>query len=411
MGGVAEEILLARAFLSRVAEPANVALWGMVRRDGPLAAADRIKSGRLPDAVQEMVAPRTASADPQADLDAASRRGIRLVVPESDEWPHFAMSSLECTGLERLRALESGTLERVLGGERVPPLALWVRGPGDLAGLGVRSVGIVGARAATDYGNLVARGLASELAYRSFPVVSGGAYGIDGAAHRGALAVGGQTVVVSAGGLDRAYPAGNTELFERAAQAGLLISESPPGSLPQRRRFLTRNRLIAALSTGTVIVEAAQRSGAINTARHSAALGRPVMAVPGPVTSAMSMGCHQILSGDEPLASLVTCTNDVLAIIGVSSDLPLDPGPRSSGSSRDRFRAVLDQLDERSRTVFDGIPAGRTVSPSEIVVTAGLPPGEVLQALPILELAGLVEQAADGFRVISWRSPVPSARH
>lgn len=410
MGGVTEEILLARAFLSRVAEPADVALWGLVRRDGPLATVERIRSGQAPDAVGEVVAPRTSSVDPQADLDAAARRGIRLVVPESDEWPHFAMSALESTGLARLRALEDGTLVRAKGGERVPPLALWVRGPGDLAGLGIRSVGIVGSRAATDYGNLVARGLSSELAHRGFAVVSGGAYGIDAAAHRGALAVDGQTVVVSAGGLDRAYPAGNTELFERAARTGLVVSESPPGSLPQRRRFLTRNRLIAALSTGTVIVEASQRSGAINTAHHSAALGRPVMAVPGPVTSAMSVGCHRLLSGDEPLAGLVTCTNDVLATIGVSSDLPLETGPSGAVAPRDRFQSVLDQLDERARAVFDGIPAGRTVSPSEIVVTAGLPAGEVLQSLPVLELAGLVEQAADGFRVISWRQPAPSVR-
>jgi DNA processing protein len=151
--------------------------------------------------------------------------------------------------------------------------------------------------------------LSADLAYglsgHGFDIVSGGAYGIDAAAHRAALAAGGSTVIVSAGGLDRPYPSGNAQLFERAADNGLLISESPPGSAPHRQRFLTRNRLIAALSTGVVVVEAARRSGALNTAGHCRLLGRPLMVVPGPVTSAMSAGCHDLLRDEHGYAVLV----------------------------------------------------------------------------------------------------------
>ena len=137
----------------------------------------------------------------------------------------------------------------------------------------MRSAGIVGARASTEYGNRVAADLAFGLGSAGLEIVSGGAYGIDAAAHRGALAAGAVTVAVSAGGLDRPYPTGNAALFEQIAAAGLLISESPPGCAPQRHRFLSRNRLIAAFSSGIVVVEAAGRSGATNTANHARRLG------------------------------------------------------------------------------------------------------------------------------------------
>ncbi|MDT4913219.1 MAG: processing protein [Pseudonocardiales bacterium] len=406
MGGVSDEVLLARAFLNRVAEPASIPVWNMVRRDGAVEAARAIRDGTVDDRVSEATAARAAHVDPYADLEAAQRHGIRLVVPESDEWPHFAFAALEATALRRLETYTSGQRKHAEGGELIPPLALWVRGTSELSTVGVRSAALVGARAATEYGERVARELACGLAERGFVVVSGGAYGIDAAAHRGALAADRDTVIVSAGGLDRAYPPGNTTLFERVAESGLLVSESPPGSAPQRRRFLTRNRLIAALGTGTVVVEAARRSGAMNTAHHCTGLGRPLMAVPGPVTSAMSVGCHTLIAADTDSARLVTGLDDVLLTIGSASDLPVNP----SAPSRSDLTSRLDQLDQPARQVFDGFPARGWVHPDRLAVRTGLSPLTVIRALPILELSGLIEVSDGGYRIVRPVSRSPSTQ-
>lgn len=409
MGGVAtDDILFARAYLSRVAEPASIPVWDCVRRFGPVAAARLIRDGGGSDDVRAATAARREHVDAPADLDAASRHGIRLVVPESDEWPHFALAALERTGQARLATFSGGQRKIADSGEPIPPIALWVKGVGDLASVGVRSVGIVGARAATAYGEHVTSDLAYGLACRGVTVVSGGAYGIDAAAHRGALAAGGQTVVVSAGGLDRAYPHGNSSLFTRAAETGLVISESPPGAAPQRHRFLTRNRLIAALATGTVVVEAARRSGAANTASHCTTLGRPVMAVPGPVTSPMSAGCHELLRRERDPALLVTCVDDVLAVVGVMGD-----GLTSSGRERDAraggdVRAELDLLDPVARRVFEGLPARRPAAPDQIAQRCGVTALEVIRALPVLDLAGLLEASDAGYRIAQRVRPRPT---
>jgi DNA processing protein len=273
-------------------------------------------------------------------------------------------------------------------------LALWVRGVGDLTVLALRSAGIVGARAATTYGNHVSSELGYGLASTGVAVVSGGAYGIDAAAHRAALAAHGTTVLVSAAGLDRPYPPGNAALFERVGAEGLLISESPPGFAPQRRRFLTRNRLVAAFSTGVVVVEAAARSGATNTATHARTLGRPLMAVPGPVTSAMSTGCHDLLRRDEDPALLVTSADDVLAVVGsVGEGLPGDKAPVAD------VRSELDLLDPMARTVFEGLQARRYARPDEVAVRSGVSALDVIRALPALDEAGLVERDGSGLRI------------
>lgn len=397
-----EEVAFARAYLSRVAEPACIPLWGYVREIGPVSAMRHIRGGTAPDDVLRATRARADSADPAADLAAAERRGIRLVYPEAPDWPHFALACLEQTGLRRLAEYRAGTATPAEHGEPIPPLALWIRGTADLATLGVRSVGIVGSRAATAYGEQVAADLAYSLAGRGFAVVSGGAFGIDAAAHRGALGIGGQTYLVSAGGLDLPYPPANANLFERCADSGLLISESPPGAAPQRRRFLTRNRLIAALATGTVVVEASKRSGAVNTAGHCLRLGRPLMAVPGPVTSAMSVGCHDLLRRDEAPARLVTSADDVVEVIGSLSDT-LSPGAPVSAPAgdepRDQLRASLDALDESARAVFDGFPARGAVGVDDLVASSGLPPVDVIRSLPALEAAGLIEPQDARYRI------------
>lgn len=393
---VDDATLLARAYLSRVAEPSCVPLWDWVRRHGPVAAAESIRAGRVPDEVAAVTDARRLSVDPHADLEVAERHDVRLVVPESAEWPHFAFVALERAGASRARSYAKGARKLSDSGEPMPPLALWVRGTGDLPSLGVRSVGIVGARAATAYGEHVTADFGYGLAQAGVVVVSGGAYGIDATAHRSALAAGGPTVIVSAGGLDRPYPTGNASLYARAAERGLVISESPPGSAPQRHRFLTRNRIIAALSTGTVVVEAARRSGAANTAAHCTALGRPLMAVPGPVTSLMSAGCHELLRREVDPAVLVTSVADVLAVVGgMGEGLETD---RKAEAVPD-LRAELDQLDPVARRVFDGLPARRPARPDEIAVRSGVSPLEVIRALPVLDLARLVEASDGGYRI------------
>ena len=397
MGGVSDDVLVARAFLNRVCEPAWIPTWSAVRELGPVATAQALRSGRLSGSDFAAAVARAAHADPYADLESAQRHGVRLVTPESDEWPHFAFAALEAAGLRRLEAWHKGSKFHDERGELIPPLALWVRGTLDLATVGVRSVAIVGSRASTEYGNWVARDWAERLSEREFVVVSGGAHGIDAAAHRGALSADGQTVLVSAGGLDRAYPPANAQLFERVAENGLLVSESPPGADPRRRRFLTRNRLIAALGTGTVVVEAASRSGARNTAGHCTGLGRPLMAVPGPITSERSAGCHELIAADQDPARLVASVEDVLEVIGGASDVTAIRPP-AERASEDLTRR-LDSLDPAARQVFDALPARAWVGPDRLALASGLSPLTVIRTLPALELAGLVESSVEGYRV------------
>jgi DNA processing protein len=397
---VGEEVLLARAFLCRVAEPACVPLWDFVRREGPVAAAAAIRRGDVPGDVAAATAARRESTDPAADLEAGLRHGMRLVVPESAEWPHFALAALDTAGRRLLPSYRADTERRRDGGDPVPPLALWVKGPGDLAAAAVRGAAIVGSRAATSYGEHVTAELSYGLAARGFDIVSGGAYGIDAVAHRAALSAEGQTIMVSAGGLDRPYPPGNAALHERVAESGLLVSESPPGAAPHRRRFLTRNRLIASLATGTVVVEAAKRSGALNTARHCQLLGRTLMAVPGPVTSPMSAGCHVLLRGDNAeRVVLVACVEHVLEAIGTAGE-GIDPAASDDpAGASDQLRQRIDLLDSRARQVFDGLPVRQVAREDELARRVGLPVVEVIRALPALRLAGLVESTEEGFRL------------
>jgi DNA processing protein len=398
MGGVSDEVLLARAVLSRVAEPSSVAVWHLVEREGPVAAVAALRAGRDGTERFAAAAARAAEADPIADLEAAQRHGIRLIAPESDEWPHFAFAAFEAPARRRVAEWVAGNHKQNESGELMPPLALWVRGVLDPAAIGLRSVAVVGSRHPTEYGQWVARDWAAKLTSRGFTVVSGGAHGIDTAAHRGALSMRGATVLVSAGGLERAYPPGNAALFEQIAETGLLISESPPGAAPARRRFLTRNRLIAALGTGTVVVEAAARSGALNTAAHCTALGRPLMAVPGPVTSNRSAGCHKLIVAERQPARLVRDVADVLDAIGSSSDV--SNVERSEPPERgDDLTAKVDALEPVAKQVFDAFPARGWTGPDRLAIAAGLPALQVMRTLPTLEITGLIEASAEGYRI------------
>lgn len=394
-----EQLQLAGAYLSRVAEPASVPLWMFVQRHGYLTAAAAIRAGDVPAEVASCTEARRTAADPEADLAAADRNGIRLLTPADEDWPHFAFAALQASAQRRVAQWQAGVRARPERGELIPPLALWVRGSGVLSAVGLRSVAVVGSRAATAYGEHVASEFSYGLAQRDVVVVSGGAYGIDAAAHRGALAAGGCSVLVSAGGLDRPYPSGHRHLYDRTAEQGLLVSERPPGSAPHRQRFLSRNRLIAALGAATLVVEAAHRSGALNSAGYARDLGRPVLAVPGPVTSAMSAGCHRLLQRDEEPARLVTSVAEVLAYCG-SAEVDIDAGgpPVASGSAS--WQQAYDSLDAVARSVLDGFPGRRgSVTEAELSRLSGQPISQVIAALPTLQGAGLITASREGYRL------------
>lgn len=392
---IESELLLAHAYLNRVVEPGSVAAWRFVSDYDPLEAADRIRRRQAPAAVLAATEARYTSVAPERDLEVAAAMGARLVTPADPEWPHFAFAALEFAAAARVSGRRGSLSESRRGGELVPPLSLWVQGPDELATAATRSIAVVGSRAPTAYGCQIGGELAADLADRDVVVISGGAFGIDATAHRGALAAGGRTWVVSAAGLDRPYPSQHAALFRKAAVDGLVVSEYPPGSAAHRHRFLMRNRLIAALSAGTVVVEAAARSGALNTAAHARALGRQVMAVPGPISSPMSVGCHQLIRGGEDptqAAMLVTDAAEIMSALESGSSTP------RSAQVAD-IRSELDQLDPLSRRVFDGLPGRGNASEDQIALRSGVAPLDVLRALPLLRLAGLVESSTSGYRL------------
>jgi len=429
--GSAADERYARAALTYLAEPADRVLGALVRVHGAARTFEAIRAGGDPsdDAVGPYGAaspdgpvgvPRPAVRKamerwrvrltelPTPDQVAAfARSGIRLVCPGDQEWP--------------------GQLAD-LGDER--PYALWLRGNADLRFSCLRSVAVVGSRAATAYGSYVAAEFAASVSARGWAVVSGGAFGVDASAHQGALAADGVTVAVLACGVDIPYPAAHTDLLEAIAAQGVIVSEWPPGRNVSRLRFLVRNRVIAALATGTLVVEAGQRSGAISTARHARDLGRCLMAVPGPITSDLSVGCHHIIR--EWQGTLVTSAADVIEYLSpVGAPLepsvggPLEPpvgAPSKSASpltpaavggsgppvgsptrpaSRRNAPPVLDRdaLDLESAKVLDAMPRRGGMATSRVAQRAGLPPMTVARRLGGLAAAGFIERCAEGWRL------------
>ena len=378
----------ARAWLSRACEPATIDFWRYVDEVGPVEAVRRMRAGSAPARILAIVGARAGKDQSLADLARAERCEARLVTPEDDEWPAFPLLALTLAVADEPDHPKHQAARTVA---LVPPVALWVRGRARLDELADRSVAIVGSRASTAYGEHVAAELGFQLGERGWTVVSGGAYGIDAAAHRGALAADGPTVAVLACGVDRPYPAGNGALLHRVADAGLLVSEWPPGAAPHQHRFLVRNRLIAGLTRGTVVVEAAARSGAVATATRAKGLHKQVMAVPGPVTSAMSVGCHELLRDREAGVQLVTSAAQIVEAVGrIGADLA-DPPERPT--------SPRDGLSDVAVRVLDACPVRSGVSPERLAAVAGCDVLDVLRVLPALELADLVQWTGTGWRV------------
>jgi DNA processing protein len=389
-----DEQRLARAALTYLAEPGDPALGALLAICEPAEVLAAIKADLLPGtgpgcgdtpasraALQRALGRwrlRLPELPGESGIAIAHGKDIRLICPGDPEWPG---------GLDDLG--------------RARPYALWLRGRSDLRQSSLRSVSMVGSRAATGYGTHVAGEIAADLGERGWTIVSGGAYGIDAAAHRGALVTRATTIAVLACGVDYPYPAGHDGLFADIAAGGLVVSEWPPGRRPARLRFLVRNRVIAALTGGTVVVEAGERSGALNTARHAADLGRPLMAVPGPVTSAQSAGCHRLIR--DWCATLVTRAADVIEMLSPlgTAEAPAASPARTQPPDLSPSR---DDLDEDSARVLDALPARGHAGPATIAVDAGVDLETVLRCLGPLAAYGFIERHDAGWRL---RRPGP----
>lgn len=441
-----DDVRLARAALSRLIEPGDLLAGALVAEVGPQRALEIIRSSTAPEgslltqvavrAESEGLGPRRRDlrtglerwrsrlrgTDPVRDLtDMGQGRG-GLIIPEDPWWPH----ALDDLGLG-------------------VPLALWYRSSGapqHRLPLTPRAVAVVGSREITDYGLRVTSEITEDLVGHGVCVVSGGAYGIDAAAHRAALGThrrrtdsdGGSqqpppdsgaapTVAVLAGGLDRWYPAGNAELLRAILDHGILLSELPPGCAPTRHRFLQRNRLIAALSAATVVVEARWRSGAQNTAAHALGMDRPVGAVPGSVYSPSSAGCHRLLRSTP--AQVITDAADVAELMAsgrpteirdtaaeaagnrepvLLSAEQLAAGQQGRVSSAARSavsgpdRRPEDGLSETDRLIYDALPVRARSAPGRLSEVAGTPLPRVLSGLTRLERSGLADQVEGRWR-------------
>jgi DNA processing protein len=375
----ADVALRAWAYLSRVVEPPCAALAALVDRVGPVDAAERVRRAQVDDALMRHTKARRGIDRAAEDLDLLMRRGGRLITPDDDEWPALAFTAF---GSPAVGAKPQGR----------PPMVLWAVGPARLDETAQRAAAVVGTRAASFYGEQVAADLATGLVERGVAVVSGGAYGIDGAAHRAALAAEGVTVAVMAGGFDIPYPAGHSGLLHRIGGHGLLVTEYPPGVRPARHRFLTRNRLVAALAGAAVVVEAGLRSGAANTAAWARALGRVVGAVPGPVTSSASTGCHALLRAG---AEIVTRAEDIVELVGHIGELvPEEPRPATA----------LDGLSDVERLVFEALPGRGVATIDQVAVAAALEPAQILAPLVMLEVVGLAERHDGRWRIVRDRT-------
>lgn len=360
----------ARMGLCALGSLASPKLAALVEEEGAQWVWEALRSQREASAW----ASRARTIDLEAIQAATEQCGARFIIPGDDEWP----------------ASFSSLTSAQVGDQGGQPFGLWVRGaPLDVSPPGVA---LVGSRAASQYGQNVALELAADLAAEGVAIVSGLAFGIDAAAHRGALSMGGMTIGVVASGVDQPYPASNASLAAMIARKGAVVSEMPPGSRPMRPAFLARNRIIAAITAGTVVVEAALRSGAKNTAAWANELGRVVMGVPGPVTSTLSQTPHRLIRDGG--AVLVTDSRDVRELLSPVGSVP-DSQSRGADVALDRLRPDLRML----REVF---VVGEEMLPSTLSRRTGLPLAACLAGLHELAEGGWIEEGEQG----GWALPL-----
>ena len=371
----------ARAALTGIVEPASAGLLAQLQHYSVEEVWTALRESKDKSSLW---ARRAEALNLERTLDLVHGKEVHFLIPGDPQWP------------EALPPLD-GIKRNVQGIEmQGQPLGLWWVGEDTPRQAFARAVSIVGSRASTSYGERVASDFGAELAAEGFTIVSGGAYGVDAAAHRGALAGGGRTVAVLANGLDSFYPRGNNALLDRVASAGAIVAEVAPGIRPNKVGFLARNRIIAAVGRGVVLVEAAHRSGALNTANWAEAMQRQLLCVPGSIYSATSAGVHGQL---RKYGTLVATTEHVLKELG---PMEADPLPGLEG---DR---PTDGLTGNQLLVREALPSRGGMAAAAVAETTGLPYPQVLAALGMLELEGLAEEVADG----RWRvtRPKPSAR-
>ncbi|KXP13878.1 DNA-processing protein DprA [Tsukamurella pseudospumae] len=371
-----DDVRRAWAYLSRVAEPPCGPLVALIDLVGAPEAAAMVRRREFPEgfeAVADATTGRAAADRAAADLEHVAHLGGRLVTPDDDEWPEYRFQPMAARIPPEAPHHEDEVRE-------LRPVALWVIGEGRIDELLERSVAMVGTRAPSSYGERVTDDFAGDLSAEGFTIVSGGAYGIDGAAHRAALAAEGRTIAFVAGGLDRPYPAGHAGLFRRIAESGVVVSEYPPGTVPGRHRFLNRNRIVGTATGGVVVVEAGFRSGTRNTATWAGRRGVPVCAVPGPVTAATSVTCHQLIRDG---ARLVSRSSEVIEEVGRIGELALE---------LEVPERPTDGLEGPALRVHDALPARSGLPVSEIASIAGLPARAVMMQLAVLETKGLIRR-------------------
>lgn len=383
MSAVSEEERLARVRVSVGGEAGLPRLTDQVSRLGAARLVELLTEQPGQEAADSYAA-RMAAVDPGAVLERAATSGMRFVVPGDDEWPDALDDLARCPP------------QQDRGGV---PVGLWCRGPLRLDEAVERAVAVVGSRSSSSYGDAVTADVVGVLAREGWTTISGAAFGIDYAAHRSAVAARGTTVAVLACGADRAYPRAHTAMIEHLAATALVVAEVAPGLPPTRPRFLVRNRLIAALGRGTVVVEAAARSGALNTATWTTGLGRVLMGVPGPVTSAQSQGVHHMLRTRDAL--LVTRGEEVLEVVGPMGS-HLQPELREPQRPRDRL--APDQAE-----VLEAVPLVRWAPTARIAVTAGVSRAAADRALGALHRLGFVEHACGEWRQGDEVGPRPGS--
>lgn len=412
------------AVLRRLVEASRTDIVRLLWPDGDSSAPAQVErvvsalgkgNGSLPPALRGLTPARSALVLRRAreDLEWASVHHWRLITPDDDEWPTMRLDeAFNCIGdLDTAepaddgdtapgpRGAEAGARQGVTASDApetgvrrsaARPFALWGLGPAQLSGTVERSVAVVGTRSSTTYGERTTHRFAGELAAAGYTVVSGGALGTDTAAHRGALEADGSTVMVAACGPGVVYPQSNADLFRQIAGTGLLVTEYPPGTTPARYRFLTRNRLVAALTRGTFLAAAGYRSGAVNTANWADAMLRPVMVLPGPVDSAAFVGCHRRIR--DGAGTLVTRSSEIREIIEPLGSVDCD------GQLDLEFTASpVQQLSRDQLSVFDccGIVSDDTGRIEQIAGQTGLPPVAVVRTLRELENIGLIVRSGD----------------
>lgn len=372
--------------------------WSTLTEPGDRVAGQLIYALGAAGAVQALIERESApslSSRVAALLDAAAAPTPEEITSAYERWMPRLNSDLTLSVLDRTARVSGWLLtpEDELWPEGIrdlslhAPHVLWCRGQREALLTLPRSLAVVGARASTGYGEHVTMELAAGLVDRNVAIVSGAAYGIDGMAHRAALASEGTTLAFLAGGVDRFYPSGHDALLSRIVQSGLILAETPCGAAPTKWRFLQRNRLIAAATPATLVVEAGWRSGSLNTANHAATLGRPLGAVPGPVTSASSAGCHRLLREFD--AVCVTTATEAVEL------LPnIDEPPRGSAVNA----TADDELSKTALRVLDALSARKQHTVDELAQLSGLSSRDVTSGLGELELE---QRARTGDR--GWR--------